>query len=176
MDAAVPTVWPFVSEALILLLVVAATALLIVLHRKNLLALLVDKQGELIEKLRSNPGAEGSGSKDHALYHIKDTAKWIQTRYQHEYGSATELPDRVTDEKEMQQVEMMVALQTLGREIQAFGDELDPAETWEKIQPALKKSLAPIYATNGEEIPVVSEEASTPAVDEAEIRSRIETE
>ncbi len=174
MESAAPMVWPFVSEALILLLVIAVTALLIVIHRKNLLALLVAKQGELIDKLRSNQGDDRVN--DRALFHIKDTAKWIQTRYRQEYGAKPDFPERVTDDKEMQQVEMMVALQTLGREIQAFRDELDPGQTWEEMQPALKKVLAPMYAAMGEEIPAVTEQESASGVDEAEIRRIVETE
>ncbi|GAB4356072.1 MAG: hypothetical protein Kow006_22890 [Gammaproteobacteria bacterium] len=149
-----PYLWSFASELLTILLILAMTGFLVVRHRKNLLALLVDKQSELIKKLSAETGAEKSN--DRAAYHLRDTAKWIQSRYRIEYGGGTDLAGTEFDESGRRRVEMLVAMQTLGRELQAYRDQLEPEASWAEIQPALNKVLTPLYAA-AEAVPVVSE-------------------
>lgn len=170
-----PYLWSLTSEILIVLLILVSTGLFLVVHRKNLLALLVDKQSELIDKLRAEPRSETVN--DRAAYHIRDTAKWIQTRYRVEYGAATNVANVEFDELGQQRVEMLVAMQALGRELQAYKDQLEPDASWAEIQPALNKVLAPLYAAAVETVPVVSEVAEPDAVvDVAEWEEKLAAE
>lgn len=133
-----------VTQLLIALLVLGAAALFITAHRKKLLALLVEKQSELIAQLRNTDRAEPGTRSEQSLAHLRAAIKWIQARYRRDFAYAGQLPRRVTTPAQLQQIEMAVAVQVLGKEVHAIREGLEPDATWDEIQDSLHKVLEPV--------------------------------
>ncbi len=139
---------PLLNHLLIALLIVGAAALSVVVHRKNLLDLLVTKQSELIAKLRQAVQQPAQRT-ERSLAHLRDTVKWLQARYRRDYASAQQPPQRVTTPEELQQVVMAAALQTLGKEFGAMREHREPEAAWEEIQGVLHTLLDPVCLDAG---------------------------
>lgn len=134
---------PLFNQALIALLILGAVALSIVMHRKNLLDLLVAKQAELIAKLREMT-AQPAPRTEQSLAHLRAMVKWLQACYRRDYAASQQPPPQVTTPEQLQQVVMAAALQTLGKEFNAMQEHREPEATWDDMQSVLHKLLEPV--------------------------------
>ncbi|KAA3628623.1 MAG: hypothetical protein DWQ09_08100 [Proteobacteria bacterium] len=164
MDAA-PPLLSIVNQLLVAFLIVVAAALFIIVHRKNLLALLVDKQSELIDKLRNRMPSSSKAPGEQGLAHLRDTAKWLQARYRRDYAYDQKPPQQVSNPEQLQKLLMAVVMQTLSKEFQATREQLDPEATWAEMQGVLNELLAPTYLSDRSE---AGDEALIEAVPEPE--------
>lgn len=152
-----PLLLPVLNQLLIALLILGVSALLVIAHRRKLLSLLVDRQSALIDKLRRQ-AERGGVPNEKGLAHLLATAKWIQSRYRQEFAYEQQLPQRVSDPRELRQIEMAAALQILGQEAHAIRDGLDAEASWGEMRDALHKLLEPVCRT--------AEDAASPALTE----------